>query len=147
MYRATQDGFSSSNFHSKCNGKARTLTIIQTTNGNIFGGFTNAAWSSSAGYVTDTGAFVFSLINNENKPRKFQIKNGGSAIYNSNSYGPTFGGGHDIRITDNSNINSNSLSNLGYSYDSLYTYGTNEARSFLAGSYNFQVREIEVFQI
>ena len=109
LYRATQDGFSSSNFHSKCNGKAKTLTIIQTTNGNIFGGFTNAVWSSSAGYVTDTGAFIFSLINTENKPRKFSIKiNGGSAIYNSNSYGPIFGGGHDILTADNSNINSNS---------------------------------------
>ena len=38
------------------------------------------------------------------------------------------------------------MSNLGHSYTHPnYAYGSNESKSYLAGSYNFQVSEIEVF--
>jgi hypothetical protein len=64
----------------------------------------------------------------------------------SSSYGPIFGGGNDLLIADKSNTNTNSYSNLGHSYTHPdYRFETNEAKSFLAGSYNFQVSEIEVF--
>jgi len=53
---------------------------------------------------------------------------------------------NDLHIADKSNININSFSNLGHSYTHPdFVYGSNEARSFLAGSYNFQVSEIEVY--
>jgi len=62
------------------------------------------------------------------------------------SYGPTFGNGHDFMISDQSNTNANSGSNLGYSYQfDLYPYGSAAAKSFLAGSSNFRVDEVEVF--
>ena len=67
------------------------------------------------------------------------------AIYNDN--GITFGNGHDIFISDNSNSNTNSYSNLGSTYKlDGYVDGSNDANRFLAGSYNFRVKEIEVFQ-
>jgi hypothetical protein len=70
-----------------------------------------------------------------------------NAIYCQSNYGPTFGAGHDFMISDSSNNNRNSYSNLGHSYKfDKHTYGSNEAKMFLAGSYNFQVQEIEVFQ-
>jgi hypothetical protein len=34
---------------------------------------------------------------------------------------------------------------LGFSYKSPFTYGSNEAKNYLAGSYNFSVSEIEIF--
>jgi hypothetical protein len=41
----------------------------------------------------------------------------------------------------------NSRSNLGFTYSHpQYEYGTNEAQTFLAGSYQFQLDEIEVYQ-
>jgi hypothetical protein len=68
------------------------------------------------------------------------------AIYCPSNYGPTFGGGHDFHISDNSNTNKDSYSNLGYSYSHPdYAYGSEEAKSFLTGTYNFQVSEIEVY--
>ncbi len=64
----------------------------------------------------------------------------------NSSHGPIFGGGHDLHIADKSNTNINSFSNLAHSYiHPDYRFGTNEAKSFLAGSYNFQVSEIEVY--
>jgi hypothetical protein len=46
IYRASKDGFNASSFHSKCNNQGPTITIIQSTNGNIFGGFNTASWVS-----------------------------------------------------------------------------------------------------
>ena len=64
------------------------------------------------------------------------------------TYGPTFGGGNDIYISSYASSNSNSYSDLGYTYSppSGHSYGSNFARSFLAGSYySFKPDEIEVF--
>ena len=149
LYRASTDGWASSNFHNKCNGKANTLTIIKTVNGNVFGGFTAVPWSNSnLGWRNDERAFIFSLVNNQNRPTVFPVSSTVNAIYDNYSYGPTFGGGHDIHIVTNSYANENSYSNLGHSYsNNLHAYGSAAAQSFLAGSYRFRVAEIEVFQL
>jgi hypothetical protein len=39
LYRATRDGFDASSFHSKCDGKANTVTIIKTDSNYVFGGY------------------------------------------------------------------------------------------------------------
>ena len=68
--------------------------------------------------------------------------------YCASGYGPTFGGGHDFYISSDSNTNNSSYSNLGHSYKNPnYSYNTNEAKNFLAGAYNFQVGEIEVYTV
>ena len=61
-----------------------------------------------------------------------------------------FGGGSDLAIFDDCNKNSNSWSNLGHSYEKprpyhSYEYGSTITRSYLAGSIDFTVLEIEVF--
>ena len=63
------------------------------------------------------------------------------------SYGPTFGGGADIRISNYASSNSNSYSNLGHTYSppSGYSYQSTFARTFLAGSYKFTPDEVETF--
>ncbi len=44
-------------------------------------------------------------------------------INHSNNYGPVFGGGCDIVICDNSNINSNNWANICHTYlNSKYVY-------------------------
>ena len=75
--------------------------------------------------------------------------NGSGAIYCNSSYGPSFGEsitGDDILIHSDSNTNKSSLCNFSSSYKHAdYQYETEKARSILAGSYNFQTLEIEVF--
>ena len=63
------------------------------------------------------------------------------------TYGPTFGGGYDFYIASYASTNTNSYSNLGHSYNppAGHNYGTSFTASFLAGSYNFQPNEVEVF--
>jgi hypothetical protein len=102
LYRATRDGFAAADFHKRCDNKAKTLTIIKSTNGNIFGGYTDKAWMSDKQWYSDPNAFLFSLVNKDDKPFKAKVSsNGQNAIFCNSSKGPTFGGGHDIYISSN----------------------------------------------
>jgi hypothetical protein len=73
LYRGTRDGFGAKDFHSKCDGKSPTLTIIKAQGSEyIFGAYTQASWKSSCIYELDPQAFLFSLENKENKPCKMK---------------------------------------------------------------------------
>jgi hypothetical protein len=147
LYRATRDGFGAKDFHSKCDGHANTLTILKAKESQfIFGGFTSVSWDSSSKWKSDPYAFIFSLTNKDNKPLKMNINPNelDYAITCHSEWGPTFG--WDIEIANNANITMHSVSNLGFAYKHpQYEYGTNEAKTFLAGSTHFHLDEIEVY--
>jgi hypothetical protein len=151
LYRGTRDGFKASNFHSNCDNKPNTLTIIQSTIGNIFGGFTSAQWDLSHSFKFDNKAFIYSLLNKENRPLLFEHSSSDNkSIYSSSSYGPCFGGGNDFVIYDfaTSKTNTSCCSNLGKTYTHPeYPYDSKKAKTILAGSFYFKVQEIEVFQM
>jgi hypothetical protein len=48
LWRGSRKGFGAGDFHSRCDGHPPTLTLIQDTKGNIFGGFTPVEWVSRA---------------------------------------------------------------------------------------------------
>lgn len=147
LYRASRDGFGAADFHSKCDIQSTFLVIIKTNESFIFGAYTETDWSSG-GFKTDNSAFIFSLENKDGNPLKLNCIQPEYAVYSNpfSSYGPTFGRGHDIYISDNSNSSSASFSNLGDSFKHPnYAFGTTQAKSFLAGSYNFQTADIEVY--
>ena len=68
-------------------------------------------------------------------------------MYCNSSYGPTFGGGHDLNICNNPHQVSVSYSYFGHTYQlpTGYVYGSEQANNLLAGQYNFLTTEIEVF--
>ena len=45
LFRASRDGFAAQTFHSRCDNKGPTITIVKSGN-NIFGGFTENSWNS-----------------------------------------------------------------------------------------------------
>ena len=103
----------------------------------------------SNGWKSDENAFTFSLINKDNQPVKMNINPNylHRAIYCDSRHGPIFGGGRDIQITNNSNTTMKSYSDLGFSYSHpQYACFTDEVQTFLAGSFKFQLDEIEVYQ-
>ena len=107
---------------------------------------------STRAYHYDSAAFLYSLVNYPGwQPVKFyQTGLFGNhrrySIYTRSDRGPTFGG-HDIDIADYAASNTNSYSDLGHTYSapSGHSFGSSFARSFLAGSMDFQPDEIEVF--
>lgn len=137
LYRASRDGFSAADFHSRCDDKKNTLTIIKTTSGCVFGGFTEKDWSGNEVDKYDANAFIFSFINKEDKPMKIKCKSPSYAIYCSSGCGPVFGTGHDIYVCNNSNTNFGS-----YSIPESYPI---KSDTFLAGSNDFLVADIEVY--
>ena len=106
----------------------------------------------SCQYHYDSQAFLFSLVN---KPGWAPVKlpQTGAYSYNSysiyacSSYGPTFGGGHDIFIDNYASSSSSSYTNLDYAYSapSGYSYGSTFTMTFLAGTYQFTPDEVEIF--
>ena len=147
IYRASRDGYGARDFHFKCDDHSPTLTLLKAKQSKfIFGGYTEVTWESSNQWKSDPNTFIFSLTNKENKPCKMKTTDVDKSIYCSQRYGPTFGGGFDIFIENNANVSTQSFSNLGWTYEHpLYSCKTNEAQSFLAGSYKFQLDEVEVY--
>ena len=152
LYRGSRDGFGAEDFHSKCDGHSNTLTLLKAKNSSfIFGGYASVSWHSLDSHVNDSNAFVFSLTNKDDQPCKMKIDASNEiqppAIGCYSEYGPIFGNyPFDIVISTNSNTKIKSYSNLGSTFaHPIYAKGSNQAKAFLAGSYKFQLSEIEVF--
>ncbi|XP_073230058.1 MTOR-associated protein MEAK7-like [Porites lutea] len=151
-WRSSVDGWAASTFHSRCDGKGPSVTIIRVGR-YIFGGYASVSWASGDRYQNDSKAFLFSLVN---KPGWAPVKlpqtgkrslSRVRSLYFYSLYGPTFGGGYDIRLSNYASSNTNSYSNLGYTYSPPrgYSYGSTFAQTFMAGTYHFQPDEIETF--
>ena len=64
-WRAKTDGWAASTFHSNCDGKGPTVTIIQVSS-YIFGGYTDLSWSGKYHFISRADFFQFvslSLVN------------------------------------------------------------------------------------
>ena len=140
--------WSSNTFHSYCDSKGKTLYIAKIKHAQgetVVGGYTLNNWYSS-GYSSDNYAHLFQV-----EPSIWKSKAGtGSAsdynyaIYRSNDYGPTFGGGHDWHTSSNMKTG---YSNLGHAYKCrVGNYGQNACRNDFSGSYSaWTITESEVW--
>ena len=93
---------------------------------------------------------MYSLRNNDDiAPFKSTLKNENDrhAIYRVDRYAPRFS--YDLYIGYNAGSNTDSVANLGYTYNLPlgYTYGQTNTKSLLAGSYKFTPSEVEVLYL
>jgi len=146
LYKGSRDGFLAQNFHAKCDNKSPTICFIKSqTYGRIFGGYTEQTWNQTGGYKKDEKAFLFSLTHQE----KYPVSNSLQAISCCNDWSVRFGGGCDIAIYDQCNTTSNNnWCHFPKSYKcSKFDGLTEDSKIYLAGSINYKVEEIEVYQI
>ena len=140
IYRATRDGDSDKEFHSKCDNKSPILVIGKTPKGYIFGGYTtiNIDYDKCKDkdiYLSDNEAFVFSL----NQKKKFVSNDKEKAIKLVNGYCIIFGNGSNSLQIENKILTSKEhWSNPNGSYGSNLN---------LTESNNFSIIELEVFHI
>jgi hypothetical protein len=147
LYRGSRDGFNASSFHTRCDGKGQTLTVVKAQGrANIFGGFNPDSWSVSGSYGTDRRAWLFSLVNSYNKPVRLE-PTGSSMGYNSSGYGPTWGGGHDLHVNNNMKSTSNYCAPNDFRTVKSGFDSVSVDANLLSGSSNFTVEEIEVFAV
>ena len=76
IYKASRDGESVSDCHSKCNKISDTVSIIFSSNGRIFGVYRNIAINGSGPWSVDDNAFIFSVDNN----KIYRVKKGNKVI-------------------------------------------------------------------
>jgi len=142
LFNTAKDGDSSSTFHYNCDGVFPTVTVILDTSGRRFGGYSTQNWCQStvgSSYTRAPESFIFNLSTKE----KFELENqmDSNAIYRYNSYGPTFGGGHDLNLSSSCTSNTSSYCNKSsYKTEDKNLLGENSSTSF-------QVKYYEVYQV
>ncbi|KAF2074346.1 hypothetical protein CYY_004367 [Polysphondylium violaceum] len=143
LYRATRDGFDSSSFHSTCDNRGPTITLIQSDDGNVFGGYNSQSWNSNDEFYGDNKCFIFTIKNKNNiGPTKYISNKNGDFVYGGVNDGPIFGF-HDIRIMKNSNKCQTNYQSFPNTYQDTSGF---KGRTF-ASTFTFKVEEIEIFKI
>ncbi|CAJ0913540.1 18591_t:CDS:2 [Entrophospora sp. SA101] len=106
LFRASRDGFTSGDFHSKCDNKGSSIVLIKMRgHPQIIGGYNPVGWyTSRCGYHPTEDSFIFSMNFDENNNfdkccKLNRVKNSNFAIYHDPSRGPTFGY-PDLSISD-----------------------------------------------
>ena len=139
LYRGSRDGMTPSFFHQKCNGICPTISIIRTSKGLKFGGYTEKTWenNSSGAWIDDNNSFLFSVD-------YMKIYNGikGQILHNNN-YGPTFNSSIYLQndFTQNGNNTCQKTYSNQYYSGFIRDYELNDGQSY------FTVSEVEVFKV
>ena len=136
IYKATTDSDKAKAFHEKCDDAQSTLVLIETDKGKRFGGFTTCSWAGDCQEKKDEDAFVFSL----NKMQVYENIPSELAIGCYPNFGPIFLG-CQIRIYDHA------FTNGGTTYEKGLNFNTEEDYELTGGDKNFNVKEIEVYEV
>jgi len=140
LYVATKDGDTAAQFHKLCDDQGATVVIVLTTTGTMFGGYSSHEWGGGTSWHTSKTNFLFRL-----RPvmMKYTVKSSRTnyAIYTNPSYGPTFGGGHDLYIA-NKALSSGSSTKGGHTYN----FPSNPSYQLNDGALQFTVKEYVVLQ-
>ena len=136
LYRASKDGDTAKVFKEKCKDK-NTLTIVNTNDNAIFGGFTRVPWDDSDENKDDEDAFCFSADNKKIYPLKKYC----SAIGCDKNSGPRFN--YMFMIPNRFMFKGGDLYPLNISHYNGQTkdYELNKGKQY------FTVFELEVFKI
>ena len=133
LFKMTRDGDSTKSFHNNCDYKGPTVTIIETDDNYIFGGFTNGSWDSEGHWANHGKDFVFSI----NRKKKYSKGENGNGIECGPTYGPNFSSRGDSGIW----FKDDTLKQGIYKSDIYNTNGELYIKS------NFKVKEIEIYQV
>ena len=161
LYQGSRDGYQSKIFHEKCDNKGETLTIIESKDNFIFGGYTEINWDSTewngrmgennnARRNGEGNEFVFTLKNpHKIKAAKYNMKKSwlNHSICCDKNLGPIFGC-NDIRIENNCDVRENRFTYYDFKPgEYCFEDTTGHKRLLFTGNNSFLVKEIEVFLI
>ena len=139
--------------HRRCYSRSNVVLIVESAQGNVFGGFTQVGWDMNAKtntYRSDPNAFLF-LIRSKSHDHKhdiFAIKDDchDEALFHFKplaDWGALFAFGrygYDLGIVQECHLTSNSASCISYCFDSHNSYALN-------GELAICVQDMELFQL
>lgn len=147
LYRGSRDGFDASNFHAKCDNIAPLFIVYKSTKNYIATGYCSVALKSVVNdYVSaqSGSCWLNNLEDNVGVIRTTKFLNTVHpqySIVDATSHGPTFGGGHDLYM-------SNRMNAVNVHYTTAHSYaGEGYSGTALFGSSKFDLRDIEVFRV
>ncbi|XP_069123056.1 interferon-induced protein 44-like isoform X2 [Argopecten irradians] len=150
LYKISRDGCSSKTFHTLCDNKGPTVTVLYNTDNSVYGGYTAVNWNSSK-VTYDAKAFLFKLdYNGCEQPNIFPVKNNGTnAIFGASGYGPSFGAdGSDLCcFTDSVNKSGTSFPLNGNASKLGHTYDLKGENYFSVMNGHLQVVDLEVYRV
>jgi hypothetical protein len=138
LFDSSINGDKAYDFHAKCDFKYNTISLIETTNGHRFGGFTSECFESPNDYFDkkDNLSFVFSL----DKMRIYDVIKGKYAISCDKNYGPYFRDDH-ICIVDEFFTKESGTCIKGKGFNTTKNYELNSGKKY------FIIKRLQVFQI
>ena len=131
-------GDSADVFHNNCDYKFNTISLVETTSGHRFGGYTSECFESPNEYFDkkDNLSFVFSL----DRQKTFDVIKGKYAISCDKKYGPYFRDDH-ICIVDDFFTQESGTCIKGKGFNTTKNYELNLGKKY------FTVKRLQVFQI
>jgi len=138
LFDSSFNGDSAYEFHKRCDLKYNTISIIETTSGHRFGGYTSECFESPNEYFDkkDNLSFVFSL----DKMKIYDVIKGKYAISCDKNYGPYFRDDH-ICIVDEFLTKESGTCIKGKGFNTTKNYELNSGKKY------FTIKRLQVFQI
>ena len=137
LYKGTLDGDTYDIFHKKCDNQGPTISIIESTDGQVFGGYASKSWDiNSKSDISDPDSFLFNI----NIKKKYCVSNN-KGLYKSDGYICDFGGSnfHELWLDSNYFSKSGWCDNgNGYNFKNYELSG---------GKSNYKVKECEVYKV
>jgi hypothetical protein len=139
LYKATKDGEQASVFHSNCDEKGPTITVVKVLNGSKCGGFTPVSWKKDGCWTKDPS--LRSFLCNLNNKTKFGLRQNYNHALDFHDSKLSCFGGYALQLTDKNLSNKNGICQAtDYEIQNPSDLiGINEQ--------NFQAEEIEVFLV
>ena len=139
LLRGSRDGKTAQVFHKLCDNKGPLLILFKTRMDILCGGFSSVDWQSSGDWTVDTKCFIFSL-----KLRKiYRRQNDNKNINFNKSYGPCFGTGANLGLSNSNKLYSNCNKDPFHVPETAE--GVHEITEEKDGQYEF--KDYEVFAI
>lgn len=146
LWQGSKVGFSSAAFHKRCDDQGPTLTIIESDNDCIFGGFTTSSWEGPKVKRMDSPreSWTFVMKNHLNQHGMFLPVDANRVEYNELG-GPCFGTDISLKNKMDETLNSVNCSTYKKSLDRVSSILT-PVSTMYCGKSTFKVKEIEVYK-
>ncbi len=140
LYKGTKDGDSREAFHKKCDNQGPNISIIESTDGQIFGGYTSKSWiMNNNNFTPDPESFLFNI----NNKRKYPVSNN-RGLFKDVGHLCDFGGDssanfHELWINNNYFFDGGGVNNgKGYNFTNFELSG---------GKNTLKIKELEVYKV
>ena len=107
LYKASIDGEAASVFHSLCDEKGPSITVVKVLNGSKCGGFTPLSWKTNGCWQKDPSLRSF-VCNLDNKT-KFNLRENYNHALDFHDNKLSCFGGYTLQLTDNNLSNKNGI--------------------------------------